>query len=66
MTKDIEIRGTKAARLIEVIRTIALKGNGTFENPYREVAQYWTKEGRLIAEEPAENIRCCSQGIEPV
>ena len=59
------MEGTIAASVIEVIRTVSVVGKGTPEDPVREIAQYWTNKGRLIAEEPAENIRRYSQDFEP-
>lgn len=47
------MKGTVAAKIIEVIRTVSVVGKGTDDDPVREVAQYWTVDGRLIAEEPA-------------
>lgn len=37
------------AKVIQVIQTIFEKGNGTEDNPYRNVIQYWDFEGNLIA-----------------
>ena len=59
------MKGTVSAKVIEVIRTISIVGEGTDDDPVREVAQYWTNKGRLIAEEPAETIRRVSQEFEP-
>ena len=43
-------RGVDSAKIIKVIETKALKGNGTEENPVRYVYQYWVFEGNLLAE----------------
>lgn len=43
-------RGTDSVRIINVIRTEALKGEGTPENPYRSITQYWDFKGNLLAE----------------
>ena len=43
-------RGVDSAKIIKVIETKALKGNGTEENPVRYVYQYWDFEGNLLAE----------------
>lgn len=43
-------RGTDAARVIQVIETRALRGNGTENDMCREVKQYWDFEGNLLAE----------------
>lgn len=37
------------AEIVEVIKVLITKGDGKDE-PYKEVTQYWTKEGELIAE----------------
>lgn len=38
------------ARLIEVIEVQGVRGSGTEGDPIREVIQYWSKAGRLLAE----------------
>lgn len=43
-------RGTDSARVIQVIETKALRGEGTQENMSRIVTQYWDFEGNLLAE----------------
>ncbi len=41
-------RGTDGARVIRVIETRALRGNGTEEDKCRIVIQYWDFEGREV------------------
>lgn len=41
--------GTRKARSRWVIETVALRGDGAAD-PIREVTQFWTNEGRLLAE----------------
>ena len=36
------------AKVIQVIQTVSVKGNGTELDPCREVIQYWDFEGNLI------------------
>ena len=43
-------RGTDSARVISVIETQALRGNGTDEDKCRTVTQYWDFNGKLLAE----------------
>ena len=39
------------AKLIQVIVTdLDLRGNGTTEDPIRRVIQYWSVDGKLLAE----------------
>lgn len=38
------------ARLIEVIVVYGIKGQGTEKDPVRRVFEYWTKDGKKIAE----------------
>lgn len=40
----------KRAELVEVIKVRVVAGDGTKENPVREVIQYWEKSGEKIAE----------------
>lgn len=42
-------REAKAARVIQVIETVTLAGDGTDANPVYEVHQYWTLDGDLLA-----------------
>lgn len=48
--KNVSPRGTDGARVISVIRTKALRGSGTEDDPCRTVFQYWSLEGSLLAE----------------
>lgn len=48
--KNVRPRGTDAAKVIQVIETIALKGSGTEDDPARAVKQFWSFDGDLIAE----------------
>lgn len=43
-------RGTDSARVIQVIKTEALRGKGTQEDLSRVVTQYWDFNGNLLAE----------------
>lgn len=47
--KSVEPETTRNAKLIEVIQTVSIRGNGVY-TPVREVIQYWSKEGILLAE----------------
>lgn len=54
----IRARGTDSAKLINVIETKALRGNGTDEDRCRIVTQYWSVDGKLLAEND-----CCKAEI---
>lgn len=43
-------RGTDKVRVIQVIETESLRGEGTKEDKCRIVKQYWDFEGNLLAE----------------
>lgn len=43
-------RGTDSAKVISVIQTESLKGAGTDKDPVILVKQYWSFEGKLLAE----------------
>lgn len=43
-------RGTDSAKVIQVIKTEALRGKGTQEDLSRVVTQYWDFNGNLLAE----------------
>jgi Fe2+ transport system protein B len=49
MRKPIEPEVTRMAKIIEVIETVSTRGNGV-DTVHRQVIQYWTKEGKLLAE----------------
>lgn len=46
----IVARGTDRAKVIQVIETVAMRGDGSLENMCRWVRQYWSLEGELLAE----------------
>lgn len=41
---------TRSARIVEVIETVSIRGDGV-DTPVREVVQYWSKEGVLLSEQ---------------
>jgi hypothetical protein len=45
----IEPETTRSAKVIEVIETFSVRGNGV-DSVFREVIQYWSKDGKLLAE----------------
>lgn len=49
----MKAKGIERAKMVEVIKTRTVKGDGTPEDPVRSVVQYWEKDGRLIAEKEA-------------
>ena len=48
--KTVRPRGTDSAKIIEVIETKSIRGYGTEEDLSREVTQYWSLDGKLLAE----------------
>lgn len=48
--KTVEPETTRSAKIVEVIETVSTRGNGV-DTPVREVVQYWSKEGVLLAEQ---------------
>lgn len=42
------MKGLRQAKLVEVIQTENVIGDGTENNPVRTVVQYWDKQGKLI------------------
>jgi hypothetical protein len=51
--QDREEGKAMSARLIEVIEVFIHRGENDVANPHRLVAQYWSKEGKLLAERDA-------------
>jgi len=50
MELSVRPRGTDAAKIIQVIETKALRGRGTEDDLCRQVVQYWSLDGELLAE----------------
>lgn len=48
--KTVRPRGTDSAKVIQVVETRSIEGYGTPEDVCREVVQYWSLEGELLAE----------------
>lgn len=46
----VRARGTDSAKVIQVVETQALRGEGTEEDLCRLVTQYWDFDGNLLAE----------------
>lgn len=42
--------GTESAKVIQVIETKAKRGLGIEKDPVREVTQYWSLDGKFLAE----------------
>lgn len=40
-----------SARVIQVIETISVRGKGTVNDPMRPVRQYWSFDGKLLADD---------------
>lgn len=47
--KTARPRGTDSAKVIQVIVTEAIEGRGTEDDPVRNVLQYWSLDGKLLA-----------------
>lgn len=55
MSKQVDPETARSSKVIEVIETVSTRGNGV-DTPFREVVQYWSKEGILLAEsDPCKN-----------
>lgn len=48
--KMIRANGTRSAKIIQVIETKAERGLGVEKDPVREITQYWSLEGKFLAE----------------
>lgn len=48
--KDIIPDAVTSVDVIQVIRTVAMRGAGTKEDPFRNITQFWTMDGLLIKE----------------
>lgn len=41
--------GNRSVRIIEVLEATLRVGDGTEQNPYRIITEYWSKGGELLA-----------------
>ena len=48
--KDIIPDAVTSVDVIQVIRTVAMRGAGTPNDPFRNITQFWTMDGTLIKE----------------
>jgi hypothetical protein len=48
--KPVSPETPRSVKIIEVIQTVTARGNGVDE-VLREVTQYWSKEGKLLADD---------------
>lgn len=63
--KSARPRGVDSAKVVQVIETKALKGNGTDDDPCRCVIQYWSFDGCLLAEKDPKEESAAGNGISP-
>ena len=49
--EELSLKTPSKAELIEVIHTVATRGKGVHGDPIRNVDQYWSKDGKLLAEQ---------------
>ena len=47
--KKSNLQETKSARVIQVIETVSLAGDGTDAHPVYEVRQYWSLDAKPLA-----------------
>lgn len=47
---EMHRKGTQSAKVIEVIETKSVIGSGVAADPYRIIVQFWSFDGRLLAE----------------
>ena len=48
--EELSLKTPSKAELIEVIHTVATRGSGVHSDPIHNVDQYWSKDGKLLAE----------------
>lgn len=57
MSKFRRLSNIDEAQIIEVIEVKSIVGDGTSEDPYRQITEYFSKEGDLLARrEPSESL----------
>lgn len=55
----VRANGARSARVIQVIETKAERGLGVEKDPVREITQYWSLEGKLLAERDEDTQFLC-------
>ena len=61
----MEHQTTRSARVIRVIETISIRGKGDEGNVVREVTQYWSLDGRALAEhDPTVDVMAATIKVE--
>lgn len=60
-TKTVRPRGTDSAKVIQVIETKSIRGAGTEKDLSREVTQYWSLDGKILAEHDPCTTNCETQ-----
>lgn len=64
--KKPNFQKTKSARVIQVIETVSLAGDGTDIHPVYELHQYWSMDGKLLAKagfpDTEQNLSTLSSG----
>lgn len=61
--KKSNLQKTKSARVMQVIETISLAGDGTDGSPLYEVHQYWRPDGTLLAQSDSPEIEQNLSGL---
>lgn len=51
----IRLTGVNSTKVIEVIEIKSLAGSGTYDNPYYEVTEYYSFDGKLLARRSTDN-----------
>jgi hypothetical protein len=49
----------RSAEVIQVIKTVSIRGKGTKEDPVREIITYWSLDGEWLAERDMLEERKC-------
>lgn len=47
---DVRLETPREVDVVQVIRVVAARGRGVAGDPIREVTQYWSDDGELLAE----------------
>lgn len=47
--KTVRLNKSDSAKVMQVIQVQTVTGQGTEENPYRCIIEYWSLDGKLLA-----------------
>jgi len=57
LAQPLKLETPRSVEVVQVVRVVAARGHGNANDPIREVTQYWSPDGKLLAEYDSEVVR---------